>query len=107
MHTRPPTASPAAGVALRVFWMFFGNALLCFVLLWIAFESRGSLSVRDAVFVAAVGALVVARYLDIARCDGATAEGAPATMAHFTRYAARVVVLSLALWGALHGSAAL
>jgi hypothetical protein len=109
MHTvgRPPVASPAAGVVLRVFWMFFGNAALCFVLLWIAFESRGSLSLGDAAFVAVVGALLLARYLDIARYDGATAEGAPATMVHFRRYAAGVIVLSLAVWAVLHGSAAL
>jgi hypothetical protein len=87
--------------------MFFGNAALAFVVVWIALESRGSLSVRDITFAAVLAALVLARYVDIVKYRGATAEGAPATMEHFRRYAVRVIAVSLATWGVLHASVAL
>lgn len=97
-----PAASPAAAqspgwasVGLRVFWMLWGNLVL---LLCAAKVAVGGSTVPQVLLALTAVALVVARYVDITRFAGTTVDGEPATLAHWKRYAAGVVAISLALW---------
>src|SRR5690606_21775350 len=93
------------GALLRIFWMFFGFAVLGLVAAVTAYRTPGEPSWRDVLFWAVVAALVAARWIDVERYDGRTADGEPASFADVRTYAVKVGVLALALWGAAHGMA--
>jgi hypothetical protein len=78
--------------------MGLGNIALVMAALGI-YKSAGW-SIADVAFWLIVGLLVGARYLDIARYQGVTVEGEPATTAHFRRYALILLVVSAAVWAA-------
>jgi hypothetical protein len=109
----PPSASPSetskqdlpSGCLLRLGWMAFGNAaMLAFAI--VIYEHRGSfLSWADAVFVAVVAATLGLRYADVRHFNGRTASGAPATMAHWRRYAVILVAAAVVLWALAHALA--
>ncbi|HOX27003.1 MAG TPA: hypothetical protein PLL30_14890 [Candidatus Krumholzibacteria bacterium] len=81
---------------LRFFWMALGNIGLFVGALLIA---RGTAPTAvTAAYAWLVVALVVVRYLDIARFDGRTTENEPATMAHWRRYTVLLVVIAGGLW---------
>jgi hypothetical protein len=89
-----------AGCLLRLFWMAFGNFALLF--LSVLIFKRDDFSALDAVYWALVMALGSARYADIARFDGLTTSGEPATMEHFRRYSVGLFVGAAALWACTH-----
>ncbi|MDP3767066.1 MAG: hypothetical protein Q8S13_03550 [Dehalococcoidia bacterium] len=93
--THPEYQSPAGRVT-RIFWMGFGNIALVMAVLSI-YKSAGW-SIADLAFWLIVGLLIGARYIDIVRYKGTTAHGEPATMAHFKRYVAILLVAGAALW---------
>lgn len=101
MSDRPDSSPsvPAFGLLMRTWWMFFGNGALILVLALMAMERADLPSRLDAVFVALVVSLVAARFADVRYFEGATAEGARATMADFRRYAARLTAGSATGWG--------
>ncbi len=104
IDSRPTKDSHSSVVAalLRLFWMLLGYAVIVLLSLIIVVDSEGGFSWRD-IAVGAVGlAIIAARYVDIARYRGDTAEGTPATMEHFRRYATRVAVGTPAVWGVAH-----
>ena len=89
------------GCLARFFWFIGGNIVL--VVSAVAIAQRSDLlSVWDAVFWATVLAMVVVRYWDIARCQGLTAEGQPATLKHWRRYVLLLTAVALAAWLAAH-----
>ena len=93
---------PGLGCLVRVFWMGAGNLLLVFAA-WHISERRGSFwAWDDALFWATAAALVLARLLDVAVLKGDTTTGAPATMAHWKRYALVLAGASLVIWGIAH-----
>ena len=81
---------------MRTFWMAFGNLALFFCAIFAA--RRPAPSPLDAVYVGIVSALIVVRYLDITRFQGLTADGDPATLAHWRRYCLFLVPIAAALW---------
>ena len=85
-----------AGCLSRLFWMGLGNIALVMVAL-IVYKSAGW-SIADLAFWLTVGLLICARYIDIVRYQGTTADGEPATTAHFRRYALMLVVVSAVVW---------
>jgi hypothetical protein len=92
-ETRPSGCLP---LVLRVFWMAFGNIAL---VLCAAFVSKGTAPVvADIAFFSVAISLIVVRYVDIALFAGDTAEGKPATIADWRRYALKLAVISSALW---------
>jgi hypothetical protein len=105
IHPSAETPSPSGtSLLLRIFWMFIGNFVLIVSLLAIAMgEEEGFFSIADVVFWVAVPLIIAARYVDIARYGGTNADGEPATLAHWRRYAIGLAVLSVVLWGAAHG----
>jgi hypothetical protein len=100
-----PRPTSGVGTILRIFWMFFGLGALALVAAVTARHGAGEPSWRDALFWALVLALVAARYLDVERYGGLTAEGKPASRADVRFYAVRLVGAALVLWGAMHASA--
>jgi hypothetical protein len=94
--------STAAGCLLRLLWMVFGN--IAFVSSLVAIAGRGgALSPGDGVLAAATASLLAVRYLDIRWMNGQTADGRPATMGHWRRYALVLIAAALVLGGAAHG----
>lgn len=99
--------TPVFGLLMRIWWMFLGLGALLVVLVVMAFE-RGDLpSLIDAVFAALVVSLVAARFTDVRFFEGTTAEGAPATMGDFRRYALRLAAGSATGWGVANAVALL
>jgi hypothetical protein len=76
--------------------MAFGNFALVIALMLVA--KGGSPAVVDAAVVVIVVGLVGVRYLDITRCHGTTADGKPATLAHWRRYTTLLVTVSFLFW---------
>ena len=62
----------------------------------------GAFSVLDIIFAGLVGVLLLVRFVDITRLNGLTAEGEPASLAHWRRYAAMLLVASTLLWLLAH-----
>ena len=97
--------NPPAGCFLRLFWMMIGNLILLSCALAIAQNQSGLFSVADAFYWASVGCLLAARYVDIRYLKGLTADGDPASMAHWRRYAVLVLIASTCLWLVVHAVA--
>ena len=75
-----------AGFLVRLYWLFIGNVLLFFLLVFI-FEKRPPLLSRlDVTYLVAVASLIVARYIDIRFLNGRTGEDKPATMTDLGQY---------------------
>ena len=92
-------------VLLRLFWMGVGNFLL-FALALVIGQSKDVLFSRyDVLFAALVLLCILARYLDIAYFQGATADGEPATLRDWRRYSVVLVLVSLVIWAGAHGVA--
>jgi hypothetical protein len=95
-----PGPSSLQGCLLRLFWILFGHLALaaCAGLIL----QRGEFSGFDLGYWVIVAALVTARYLDITRFGGTTADNAPATLHHFRRFAIGVVLADLLVWIGVH-----
>jgi len=94
--------STLLGILARLGWMFFGDVVLAFCILFII-ENRGSFShASDWVFWIDVVSLVLVRYTDIKFLDGCTVTGARASITHWIRYAALLVACSAAVWTLAH-----
>lgn len=95
---------PAAGCLLRIFWMIIGNVILLFSAYGITQQQDSLLSIADIFYWVFVAALLGARYADIRYFGGMTAEGAPATIADWRRYALVVLIICTGLWLAAHAA---
>ena len=96
-----PASSSIAGCLIRLFWMMGGVILL--VIFSFTIPEQQFPSIYDAGFWLLVLALIVTRYVDIRYLHGQTAEGNPATLADWGRYALWLVPIALCVWLALHG----
>lgn len=96
-----------SALAIRLYWLIFGNIVLALMAMLILLEQQSTFSLADAGYAAGVLLLIGARHLDVARFNGLTAEGEPATMAHFRRYTALLLAVAAVMWGAAHGISAL
>ncbi len=92
----------ALGFLARFWWMFFGNMFCAFSLIFILLNKGGFFHPADWVFWIIVATLISLRYIDIRFCDGQTATGERASMAHWTRYAALLLAGAVILWGIAH-----
>lgn len=87
------------GCLPRIVWMGVGNIGLVVAVLAV-YESTTGWTIADLLFWGVVGVLIGTRYVDIVRYQGLTADGQPATMAHFRRYAIVLLATAVALWAA-------
>jgi len=89
------------GCLIPAFWMLAGNGILAICA--VAMIGKGfATSLLDGLYWLTVCGLIGARYADVRYLGGRTAEGAPATRAHWRRYSAVVVAVSVALWLVVH-----
>jgi hypothetical protein len=82
--------------------MFAGNIALAVCAVLIAAPREGWLSGADAAFWAVAAGVAAVRYLDISRLGGQTATGAPASPAHWRRYAWALAAVAAGLWLLAH-----
>jgi hypothetical protein len=83
--------------------MGVGNLILVLAAIGIGQNHAGfTLTGRDLFFWATALSLLVARYVDIRYLGGQTGDGHPASMTHWTRYAATVLSVSLMFWLVAH-----
>ena len=90
------------GCLVRVAWMFLGNFALVILAALIASHSQRPFSPSDILFWSVVVLMIALRYVDIRYLKGSTATLQPATMAHWRRYAALVLGVSLFIWALAH-----
>ena len=89
------------GCLIPTFWMLVGNGILALCAVAIAARSA-SFSAADLFYWLTVGGLLAARYVDIRYLNGRTAEGKPATPAHWRRYAVILIAVSAVAWIVAH-----
>jgi hypothetical protein len=80
-----------------------GNLILVLSAIGIGQHRAGfALSAMDVLFWSTTLGLLAVRYVDIRYLAGETADGRPASMSDWRRYALAVLGVSLALWLAAH-----
>ena len=89
----------------RLYWMFFGNIVLGISAYYIITHRLAFPHPVDLLCGGIVASLILIRYIDIARYEGSTADGEPATPAHWKRYSIFLLGISLCLIGTAHGIA--
>ncbi len=104
-QTHQSKSDSGLAMVLRSLWIFIGNVVLGVCAISIVTTRGQVFSKADIVYVVTVPLLLAARYLDIARYQGETAYGQPATMADWRRYALLLLVASAAVWLAAHAIA--
>jgi hypothetical protein len=94
--------STLPGITARLWWMFIGNLLLAFCIIFIVQKGGGFFHTADWVFWIGLASLVLVRYVDIRVLDGCTGTGEPASIRHWIRYAALLTACSTVLWVLAH-----
>lgn len=84
---------------LRVYWMAIGNLALLTAAGLISKQPVWTVTLLDGVYLLIVASLFLARYVDIKRFGGETANGEPASQQHLVRYGAGLAAASAGLWG--------
>lgn len=98
---RPAETTSLLGCLIPTFWMLLGNGLLALCAVAIA-AGTTPFSSADIFYWLTVVCLLAARYVDIRYLEGRTAEGTPATMAHWRRYTLILIAVSVAVWIGAH-----
>ena len=88
---------------VRIIWMMVGNGAL--LLLAVLITEEKPFSGLDVAFWATVAALILLRYIDITRLSGLTADGRPASLKHWRRYALFLLLIAGGGWVLAHGVA--
>jgi hypothetical protein len=100
--TDQPQTPRRRSVFLRVYWMLLGAAALFTLGLIVLRGGHSVTSVPSLGMWVVAASMIAARWLDITRFDGLTAEGEAATPSHLRSYALGVAVITAGLWaGAL------
>ncbi|MDI6808570.1 MAG: hypothetical protein QME66_06260 [Candidatus Eisenbacteria bacterium] len=94
--------SQGAGCFLRLYWMCFGNIIAVLLLVLIIEKPAKFLSAFDAAYWFTFGSLVLVRYADVRYFRGLTADGSPASLVHWRRYAVILTVAALGTWLLAH-----
>jgi hypothetical protein len=100
MSPGPVHRSSLVALILRITWMILGPAVLFALVALIA--QRGSYSIIDIWFGAAVAIVVFAKLLDVSKFEGTTSEGAPATISDFWGYTLKLLMAATGGWLIAH-----
>lgn len=98
MQDQTKANSNAAGCLFRLYWLFIGNALLLFLLVFVFENNQSPPTLPDAAYLAILASLLFARYVDIRFLKGQTDEGKPATMTHWRRYLLIMIPVGVGAW---------
>jgi hypothetical protein len=88
-----------AGCAVRLAWLVVGPLALAFVAAVLARQEDMGLVIGSLVYWGGVAAVLLLRYVDVAKFAGHTADGERASMDHVKRYAVRAVAIGAAAYG--------
>ncbi|GEM_PF-347988 len=94
----PSQETGCLSVLIRIFWMMIGPMALGLCAVFIAINSIPYFSIHDFTYWMIVVMLITARYIDVKKLNGLTADGDPATPAHWRRHTFLLIVVSLPLW---------
>lgn len=93
------TKGTSLGVACaRVFWMMVGPLALAVLAFNVALKGGGWLTAIDVAYLAVLGLVLTARWLEFRTGHGQTATGEPMTAADFRGYIVTTVAVGLAAW---------
>lgn len=92
------------GFLARFWWMFAGNMVFAFSLVFLLLNQGGFFHPADWVYWIAVASLVSVRYLDVRFWDGQTATGRRASMRDWSRYATLLLAGAVVVWGIAHAA---
>jgi hypothetical protein len=95
------TRGGAAGALIRLYWMLVGNAA-AFLIAASEIHDPVHLVWKDALFVVLVLSLPAARWLDVRKLGGTTADGKPMTSAALGRYTIAVLAAFAAIGIGFH-----
>jgi hypothetical protein len=101
----PPEAKQQMGcmaAIVRLTWLAVGNLALIATALLVL--KAGRFSGADVAFWSVLVGLVLVRFVDVSRFSGYTADGQPATMAHWRGYSLKLVAAWSVLWGLAHAA---
>lgn len=98
MKEQETAAVTGKGFLARMYWVFLGNGILFFVLVFIVEKAQPFPSVLDVVYWVALVSLIGVRYVDIQFLGGQDGAGAPATMTHWRRYSGLVALAGGGAW---------
>jgi hypothetical protein len=87
---------------MRIFWMMIGNVILFIIVIGIFESGKGYLSLKDGIYWILVILLIITRYVDIKYLGGTTVTGLPASMSHWFRYVAGLIICAGLFWGLVH-----
>ena len=101
IRTNKPVPAEGSGgnTALRFYWMALGNLALLTAAGIISKQPTWTVTAVDAGYLLIVVSLFLARYFDIKRFGGETANGEPASNQHLVRYGLGLASFAAALWG--------
>ena len=107
IHSEPagtPVRNQESGSSslARIFWMLIGNVILFFLAMSI-YQRHTTLSWFDLAYWIAVLLLVLIRYCDIKYLGGLTAQGQPASIAHWRKYVILLLLIATGVWLVAHG----
>ncbi len=89
---------PLVAELCRMTWLAFGPAGLILSSASIWKQPPWTYSVLDLTFWGIAAVVVLARFIDIRFFRGRTAEDQPATMSHWWRYSAKLLLFATAIW---------
>jgi hypothetical protein len=100
-HTswQAPPATPIVPVLARLTWILFGPFVLLVSTLVLLGKGSGFPSSADFTYLAALGAMVVGRWVEFRTGSAQTATGEAATGRHLRRYLMWAGALGLVVWG--------
>ena len=87
-----------SGCLTRSVWMFGGNGLLAYLVFYVIHHPSRSAVIPGLIYAGTIVAMIIVRYADIRFLGGETAEGKPATLAHWRKYSIILIVAALIVW---------
>ena len=101
-HTPDAPPIAASGCLLRLVWSIGGGGAIYLALATIGATRPPLPSSLDFVVGITLIVMLVARWIDITRCNGRTLSDEPASLWHWRRYAVLLVSTTLATWTLAH-----
>lgn len=83
---------------VRVFWMMIGPLALLLLTFNIVKIGNGWLTAADFAFLAVLGGVILARWLEFRGGNPQTATGEPAAPAHLRRFVMAAIPVGLGVW---------
>ena len=94
----PREVTKLSAVFSRVFWMMIGPLCLALLAFTIVQIGSGWATWADFGYLAVLGGMLLARWLEFRQGNPQTADGQPATATHLRHYIRAAIPLGLGMW---------